>query len=51
MIIYGVSFLVGGIIMLVFSILLCFGFINLLYSYHRNDVKKVDKKKFGLSVF
>ena len=50
MIIYGISFLVGGIILLIFSILLCFGFVNLLHDYHRNNVKEVDKKKFGLSV-
>ena len=50
MVIFGISFLVGGIILLIFSTLLCFGFINLLHDYHRNDVKEADKKKFGLSV-
>lgn len=50
MIIYGSSFLMGGIILLIFSILLCFGFVNLLHDYRRNNVKEVDVKKFGLSV-
>ncbi len=50
MILYGVIVLIAGVAMLVLSILLCLGRINLLHDYHQNNVKEENKKKFALSM-
>lgn len=47
MIAYGIIFLVTALSLLVISLLLFFGQINLLHDYHRNNVKPEDKKKLG----
>ena len=38
MIIYGISFLVGGMILLIFSTLLCFGFVDLLHDCYNKEI-------------
>ena len=47
MIAYGIIFIITGLTLLVMSILLILGHVNLLHDYHRNNVKKEDKKKLG----
>ena len=47
---FGIIVLAVGVLLLIISILLCFGFLNLLHEYHRNHVKEEDKKKFALSM-
>ena len=49
MLVFGIIILIAGLALLVISILLCFGFINLLHDYHRNNVKTEDERKLGLS--
>ena len=49
MLVFGIIILVAGVALLAISILLCFGFINLLHDYHRNNVKPEDERKLGLS--
>lgn len=49
MLVYGIILIAVGIILLVLSILLCLGHIELLHSYHRNHVKPANRKKFALS--
>ena len=49
MLFFGIIVLVAGVALLVISILLCFGFVNLLHDYHRNNVKTEDERKLGLS--
>ena len=47
MVTYGIIFILTGISLLVFSILLIRGNINLLHDYHKENVKKEDEKKLG----
>ena len=47
MIAYGIILLITGLSILVMSILLILGHVNLLHDYHRKDVKKEDEKKLG----
>jgi len=47
MVAYGIIFIITGLLLLVISILLILGHIKLLHDYHRNNVKKEDKKKLG----
>lgn len=49
MLVFGIIILIAGVVLLVISILLCLGFINLLHDYHRNNVKIEDERKLGLS--
>ena len=48
MVIYGIIVLLAGIGVLVISVLLCLGHIELLHDYHRNNVNEKDFKIFGL---
>lgn len=50
MLVFSIIVLIAGVALLVLSILLCLGFINLLHDYHRNNVAPKNKKKLGLSV-
>ena len=50
MIIYGISFIVGGTILLVFFYFALICFVNLLHDCHINDVEEDYKKKFDLKV-
>lgn len=47
MVAYGIILLITGLSILVMSILLILGHVNLLHDYHRTDVKKEDEKKLG----
>ena len=47
MIAYGIITVIVGISLLVMSVLLILGHVNLLQDYHRNNVKKEDEKKLG----
>ena len=49
MIAYGIIMIITGMAILVMSILLFLGYVNLLHDYHRNNVKKEDEKKLGKS--
>lgn len=44
----GIIIIVSGVALLVMSILMMLGKISLLHSYHYENVKEEDKKKFGL---
>ena len=50
MIAFGIIMLVVGIAMSILSILICLGNTNLIHSYHRNNVKEEDKKKYAISM-
>ena len=50
MLVFGIIVLVAGVSLLVISILLCLGFVNLLHDYHRNNVKPENKRKLGMSI-
>ena len=45
MVAYGIMLLITGLSILVMSILLILGHVNLLHDYHRNNVKTEDEKK------
>ena len=47
MIAYGIILIITGLSLLVMSILLILGHVNLLHDYHRKDVEKEDEKKLG----
>ena len=49
MIAYGIIFIITGLALLVMSILLILGHVNLLHDYHRNNVKKEDERKLGIA--
>ena len=49
MIIVGIIIIVSGLALLIISILMMFGKVNLLHSYHRENVKEEDKKMFGIT--
>ena len=44
----GIIIIVSGVALLVMSILMMYGKISLLHSYHYENVKEEDKKIFGL---
>ena len=48
MIAFGVIAIIVGVGILTLSIFIMLGKINLLHSYHRENVKEEDRKKFGL---
>ena len=47
MVAYGIILLITGLSILVMSIFLILGHVNLLHDYHRKDVKNEDEKKLG----
>ena len=49
MIIVGIIIIVSGLALLIISILMMFGKVNLLHSYHRVNDKEEDKKMFGIT--
>ena len=50
MIATGIVVLVVGVAISVLSLLICIGKTNLIHSYHRENVKEEDKKKYAISL-
>ena len=49
MIAFGIILSTVGITLSILSIFICFGKINLLHDYHRNNIKEEDIKSFSIS--